>query len=115
MTDLFDHASWALAPGVLHLEDTYQGVRAAAEAACMRTGARLIQARLEGAFGDGAAITWAMEHPRVATRHGLSGSWVGVRSGISGRSRVMRHHGLFGEDDFRQLAAYLAALLRESA
>jgi isopenicillin-N epimerase len=52
-----------LEPGdeVLISEDTYQGVRAAAEAACMRTGARLIQARLEGAFGDGAAITCAME------------------------------------------------------
>ena len=53
---------------VLISEDTYQGVRAAAEAACVRTGARLIQARLEGAFGDGAAITCAMEQaltPRI--------------------------------------------------
>jgi isopenicillin-N epimerase len=52
---------------VLISDDTYQGVRAVAEAACARTGARLIQAHLQpGGFGDGAAITRAMDQTLTA-------------------------------------------------
>ncbi len=47
---------------VLITDDTYESVRAAAKAACARVGARLIQASLPaGAFGDGRAITRAVE------------------------------------------------------
>jgi isopenicillin-N epimerase len=47
---------------VLITGDTYSGVRAAALAACARTGARLVEARIPGTeFGDGSAIAQAIE------------------------------------------------------
>jgi isopenicillin-N epimerase len=43
-------------------EDTYRGVHAAATAACARTGARLVEARLPARdFGDGDAVARAIE------------------------------------------------------
>ncbi|MGA7987046.1 MAG: aminotransferase class V-fold PLP-dependent enzyme [Candidatus Dormiibacterota bacterium] len=48
---------------VLITDDTYEAVRAAAGDACMRTGARLVQASLPStAFGDGRALTRAIDH-----------------------------------------------------
>jgi isopenicillin-N epimerase len=47
---------------VLITDDTYEAVRAAARDACIRTGARLVQASLPStAFGDGRALTRAID------------------------------------------------------